>query len=46
MARTNPRRWIVQFGRSSRVYYTQYHAEQFVRALLSNGTPCTILECA
>jgi hypothetical protein len=30
--------WIVTFGRSRRVYYTHYHAEQFCRALRLNGT--------
>jgi hypothetical protein len=25
------------------VYYTDYHAEQFARALRLNGTPCQIV---
>jgi len=38
--------WLVKFGVSdskiSYLFYTQYHAEQFVRALRLNGTPCTL----
>ncbi len=31
--------WIVTFGKSQKVYYTPYHAEQMARALRLNGTP-------
>lgn len=31
--------WTITFGKSKRVYYTHYHAEQFARALSLNGTP-------
>lgn len=35
--------WIVTFGNHNfRRFYTQYHAEQFVRALELNGTSCRI----
>jgi len=42
------RTWIVSFGypeiKAKRVFYTDYHAEQFARALWLNGTPYTITE--
>lgn len=34
--------WTVAFGQSKNVYYTDYHAEQFMRALTLNGTPHTL----
>ena len=37
--------WIVLWGmsgKSRKVYFTPYHAEQFVRALRLNGTPCSV----
>jgi len=37
-----PKQWIITFGKSRAVYYTHYHAEQFVRALKLNGTPFTL----
>jgi len=36
--------FIVAFGSSKRVYYTSYHADQMMRALQLNGTPCTLTE--
>lgn len=30
--------WAVWFGKSVRVYFTAYHAEQMLRALTLNGT--------
>lgn len=36
--------WTVYFGTLAFVYYTEYHAEQFARALTLNGTPCEIRE--
>lgn len=38
-------KYIVSFGlngRSSRTYYTHYHAEQFCAALRMNGTAYTL----
>ena len=32
-------KYIVKFGSSARVYYTEHHADQFCRALDLNGTP-------
>ncbi len=40
--KTSQKRWIVTFGKCRNVYYTQYHAEQFYRALCLNGTACRI----
>jgi hypothetical protein len=37
------RKWIVRFGQSENVYYTEHHAEQFMRALQLNGTRCEFL---
>lgn len=40
-------RWRVYWGcREERIssFYTEYHAEQFLRALLLNGTPARIAE--
>lgn len=34
--------WVVSFGNCRFRYYTRYHAEQFARALLLNGTSCKI----
>lgn len=34
--------YTVAFGGSVHHFYTQYHAEQFVRALTLNGTPCVM----
>jgi hypothetical protein len=34
--------WIVKFGTSTHRFWTEYHADQFARALRLNGTPCTI----
>lgn len=34
--------WIVRFGTSAHRFYTEYHAQQFVRALHLNGTPNSI----
>jgi len=31
--------WAVWFGSTCSVFYTSYHAEQFMRALRLNGTP-------
>lgn len=31
--------WIVRFNHSVRFFYTEYHAEQFARALQMNGMP-------
>lgn len=31
--------WAVIFGQCRNVYYTDYHAAQFARALRLNGTP-------
>lgn len=36
------RRWLVRFGPCACVYFTRYHAEQMMRALTLNGTPCTL----
>lgn len=36
--------WVVRFGLSVWVHYTDYHAAQTVRALTLNGTPCTLVE--
>ena len=36
------KRWIIRFGTSKRVYYTEYHADQFCRALAMNGTAYSI----
>lgn len=36
--------FIVTFGVSKRVYYTYYHADQMMRALRLNGTPCELTE--
>ena len=35
-------RYIVKFGESVRVFYADYHAEQFCRALDLNHTPYTL----
>jgi hypothetical protein len=32
--------WTVWFGKSVNLYFTRYHAEQMVRALEGNQTPC------
>jgi hypothetical protein len=38
-------RYLVWFGKASlAVFYTPYHADQFCRALLLNGTPHTLEE--
>jgi len=34
--------WIVSFGNCVNTYYTEYHAEQFARALTLNGTAYTL----
>ena len=34
--------WIVTFGICMSRFYTEYHAEQFCRALWLNGTPYTL----
>lgn len=34
--------WRIKFGMSRRIFYTEYHAEQFCRALALNGTPYTV----
>jgi hypothetical protein len=34
--------WIVTFGQCSIRHYAEHHAMQLVRALESNGTPCTL----
>jgi hypothetical protein len=31
--------WAVWFGKSVRIYFTHYHAEQMMRALRANNTP-------
>jgi hypothetical protein len=36
--------WTISFGKSKRICYTHYHAEQFARALRLNGTPYTLKE--
>lgn len=36
------KQFIVRFGTSERVFYTDYHAEQFCRALRLNKTPYTL----
>lgn len=41
--------WVVFYGpriinRSCKVFYTEYHAEQFARALELNGTDYCIVE--
>jgi uncharacterized protein with PIN domain len=36
--------WIVRFGKTAQRFYTEYHTEQFARALRLNGTPYTIDE--
>lgn len=38
------KQWIVQFGNSRTAFYTEYHAEQFMRALRLNGTQYTLTE--
>lgn len=35
-------RYTVTFERSKRVFFTAYHAEQFMRALTLNGTQATL----
>jgi hypothetical protein len=35
-------KWLITFGKSERVFYTLYHAEQFARALRLNGTEFTL----
>ncbi len=35
-------RWIVTFGKCRYAFYTEYHAEQFARALRLNGTAYTL----
>lgn len=35
--------WI-SFGSLRNVFYTDYHAEQFARALRLNGTPYTLTQ--
>lgn len=34
--------WTVWFGNSVNLYFTEYHAEQMMRALRLNGTECHI----
>lgn len=34
--------WQVTFGTITKIYYTEYHAEQMARALRLNGTPVKI----
>jgi hypothetical protein len=34
--------WTVWFGKSVNVYFNAHHAEQLVRALKLNGTPCAV----
>lgn len=34
--------WKVSFGKTYRLYYTEYHAAQMERALRLNGTECTV----
>jgi hypothetical protein len=34
--------WIISFGKCRNIYYTDYHAAQFMRALDLNGTPYTL----
>lgn len=36
------KQYIIRFGTSKCVFYTDYHAEQFCRALRLNNTPYTI----
>lgn len=36
--------WIVRFGTSERVYFTEHHARQEEEALKKNGTPVTVEE--
>lgn len=36
--------WKVTFGKTYRLYYTEYHAEQLARALRLNGTECTVTQ--
>ena len=35
-------RYIVTFGKAMSIFYTDYHAEQFCRALDLNRTPYTL----
>lgn len=35
--------FVVLFGKSARWFATNYHAEQFKRALTLNGTRCELL---
>jgi hypothetical protein len=42
MAQRSKHRWIVRFGTSVHMYYTEHHAEQFMRALRLNGTEFTV----
>jgi hypothetical protein len=37
-------RYTVRFGKSSEIFYTAHHVEQFTRALRMNGTPYTVSE--
>lgn len=35
-------KWVISFGSSKHVYFVEYLAEQFARALRLNGTNYTI----
>ena len=42
----NSKRYLVRWGIGGNinVFYTRYHAEQCVRALILNGTPAVLIE--